>query len=330
MAMNFPILSTGAALPRTCVSNDDLVARGVETNDAWIVSRTGIRQRYICEKDESTFTLARDAAVQALERAGIAAADVGVIVVATCTPDLSFPSVAALVQGAIGAPTTCAALDVNGACSGFIMALATAKGLLAQGMGKHALVIGAETFSRVVDWNDRGTCVLFGDGAGAVVMGCTDDGVKGLTGDAAPQGLLAVELGMDGTQAGCLKSSGGVSSTQTAGVVVMQGREVFKQAVRQMGQVPPVLAQAGLALGDVDWLVPHQANVRILEAARDALGVAADKLVVTVDKHANTSAASIPLALDAAVTDGRIARGDIVLMQAFGAGLSWGSAVVRW
>lgn len=323
MDMHFPLISTGCALPKACVSNADLVLRGVDTSDEWIVTRTGIGQRYICGEGESTFTLARDAARQALERAGVDPAEVGVVVVATCTPDLTFPSVAAMVQGALGLPSACAAMDVNGACSGFVMALATARGLLMQGMGRYALVIGAETFSRVVDWNDRGTCVLFGDGAGAVVM----ERAEG----AASRGLLAVELGMDGTQVDALKSSGGVSSTQTAGVVLMNGKEVFRQAVRQMGEVPAaLLAEAGVDLEDVDWLVPHQANRRILEAAAAHLGVDPAKLVITVDQHANTSAASIPLALDVAVQDGRIVSGDLVLMQAFGAGLGWGGAVVRW
>lgn len=322
--MNTPshtILATGSALPSLCLSNEDLRARGVDTTDDWVRTRTGITQRYICGAGETTATLATAAAKQALQRANIQPSQLGAIVVATCTPDFTFPSVAAITQGAIGAPTTCAVLDVNAACSGFVHALATAQGLLAHSSQPYALVIGAETFSKVVDWNDRGTCVLFGDGAGAIVVKREDTNTG--------KGILGIELGADGTQIAPLKSSGGVATTQTAGVVQMQGAEVFKQAVRQMGQPPALLAKLGLTLNDIDWLIPHQANKRILTAAAEALGFPHEKVVITVDKHANTSAASIPLALDAATTDGRLKPGQTILLQAFGAGMAWGSAVVK-
>lgn len=321
MSVTHTIISTGSALPTLCLSNDDLRARGVDTTDEWIRTRTGIEQRHICTEGETTATLATAAAKQALQRAGIKAEQLGAIVVATCTPDLTFPSVAAITQGAIGAPTTCAVLDVNAACSGFVHALATAQGLLAHSAQPYALVIGAEAFSKVVDWNDRGTCVLFGDGAGAIVLKREDSSTG--------KGILGIELGADGTQIAPLKSSGGVATTQTAGVVQMQGAEVFKQAVRQMGQPPALLAKLGLTLNDIDWLIPHQANKRILTAAAESLGVPLEKVVITVNKHANTSAASIPLALDVAMHDGRIKPGHTILLQAFGAGMAWGSVVVR-
>jgi 3-oxoacyl-[acyl-carrier-protein] synthase-3 len=319
----YPILATGAALPGVRLTNADLVARGVQTTDEWVKTRTGIAQRYICGPSESTFTLALAAGRQALERAGMGAEKVGVILVATCTPDLTFPSVAAMAHGALGLPKDCIAMDINAACSGFVHALATARALLADGQGRGALVIGADAFSKIVDWNDRGTCVLFGDGAGAVVMG--KEPAAG-----TPRGLLGSELGTDGTQVDPLKASGGVATTQTAGVVLMKGGEVFKLAVRQMGSVPPILGKLGLALKDIDWLVPHQANLRILEAAREALQLPPEKVVITVDAHANTSAASIPLALDTAARDGRLKTGDVVLLEAFGAGMAWSSAVLRW
>ncbi|MBI1308753.1 MAG: beta-ketoacyl-ACP synthase III [Proteobacteria bacterium] len=325
-AFSFPILATGSALPKKAWSNAALIAeKGLDSSDEWIVSRTGIKQRYIVGEGESTFTLARDAVRQALSRAGVDAKDVGVLVVATCTPDLTFPSVGALVHGDLGLPPECAVLDVNAACSGFIHALAVARGLLAGSHAHYALVVGAETFSNVVDWSDRGTCVLFGDGAGAVVIrkerGSEERGTRG---------VLGVSLGAEGACVEMLKSSGGVAQGRVAGVVQMNGREVFKHAVRQMGEVPPLLAECKVRLADVDWVVPHQANLRILEAAALSLGVQMEKVVVTVDKHANTSAASIPLALDTAVQDGRIKRGDLVLLQAFGAGFAWSTGLLRW
>lgn len=324
MAMNVRVVSTGSALPKAVWSNADLIAaKGLDSDDAWIRERTGITQRYIAGEGESTFTLARDAARQALERAGVSPAQVGVLVVATCSPDLSFPSVAALVHGDLGFGQNCAVLDINAACSGFIHGLAVARGLLDTMGGEFAVVVGAETFSNLVDWNDRGTCVLFGDGAGAVV----------LKRESGERGILALELGADGTCAPLLQSTGGVARGQVAGHVLMNGREVYKHAVRQMGDkaaAERVLAEAGLGLDDVDWVIPHQANARIIEAAAQGLGLPHDRVVVTVDRHANTSAASIPLALDVAVNDGRVKAGNVLLLQAFGAGFAWSSAVLRW
>lgn len=317
----FPILSVGSALPRRRVTNAELAemlaARGVETSDAWIAEMTGIGQRYFCEEEENTFTLARHAVETALSRAGVRAADVGVLVVATCTPPENFPSVAAQVHGALGMPPACMALDINAACSGFVHALAVARGLLESQQARYAVVAGAEQFSKILDFDDRRTCVLFGDGAGAVVMAREE-----LNQGAPARGLLAVKAGTDGEM--------GPALTTHLGHISMQGREVFKHAVRQMGRVPAVLAEAGLALENVDHVVPHQANVRILEAAAKTLGVDPAKVVMTVGLHANTSAASIPLALDVAAAGGRFAAGDILLLQAFGAGFTWSDAVVRW
>jgi 3-oxoacyl-[acyl-carrier-protein] synthase-3 len=304
------------------VSNAALIAeKGLESTPEWIESRTGIRQRFLCGEGETTATLATAAARQVLERAGVDAAEVGVVLVATCTPDKTFPATAALVQGALGVGTGAAVMDVNAACSGFIHALAVARGLMETLAARHALVIGADTFGNLVDWQDRGTCVLFGDGAGAVVLE---------RGQGTGAGVLGIELGADGRQAGLLISSGGTATTRDAGVVLMNGREVFKHAVRQMGALPALLAEHGVAAGDLDWLVPHQANARIIEAAAAALEIPLSKVVMTVGDHANTSAASIPLALDAAARDGRLRAGNLVLLQAFGAGFSWSTALLRW
>ena len=325
IAYELPILGVGAALPARCVSNNqlvaDLAARGVETNSEWIESRTGIQQRYICDEAEGTLSLAREAVGKAIASSGVALDDITVLVVATCSPERTFPSVAAMVQGELALPTTCFALDVNAACGGFLAALSVARGhLLAAGKGT-AVVVGVDVFSRLVDWQDRGTCVLFGDGAGALVMK-----VQPQTG-VEPVGLLGVSMGSDGTMASALQATGGVSLTGTAGVVEMQGREVFKHAVRQMGSAPALLADVGLTLNDVDFVVPHQANLRILEAAAKSLDLPMEKVVVTVDKHANTSAASIPLALNEAWE--RFDKGDVLLLQAFGAGFVWGDAVIK-
>lgn len=318
-------VATGSALPKQVWTNEALIkAKGLDSSDAWVKERTGIAQRYIVSEGETTFTLARDAVKQALGRAGIETEQVGVLVVATCTPDLTFPSVAALVHGDLGFAGECAVLDINAACSGFIHALAVAKGLLAMNTKDYAVVVGAETFSNLVDWNDRGTCLLFGDGAGAVVLKKTKE---------AGKGLLALSLGADGTAAPMLQSSAGVARGQKAGVVLMNGREVYKRAVRQMGSrvaTDALLAEAKLKFEEVDWLVPHQANARIIEAAAAEVGLPMDKVVMTVGEHANTSAASIPLALDVAVQDGRIKAGNVLLLQAFGAGFAWSGAVVRW
>jgi 3-oxoacyl-[acyl-carrier-protein] synthase-3 len=320
------VVATGRALPARVWTNHDLIAaRHLDSTPEWIESRTGIAQRYLVGEGESTFTLARDAARAALAKAGVAPSSVGVVIVATCTPDLTFPSVAALVQADLGVGTQAVVLDVNAACSGFVHALAVADGLMAAQTADYALVIGAETFSNVVDWSDRATCVLFGDGAGAVLLRKVPvaDG----------RGLLAYELGADGHFAPELCASHGVARGRQAGVVQMNGREVFRQAVRQMGdlaQAQALLAQVGAQMDDVDWVVPHQANVRILDAAATELGVPRGKVVVTVDRHANTSAASIPLALDVAVEEGKIQTGQLLLLQAFGAGFVWSSAVLRW
>ena len=324
MSMNIRIIGTGSALPAKAWTNDELIAeKGLESSDAWIKERTGIGQRYIVGEGETTFTLARDAVKRALESAGVGPEKVGVLVVATCTPDLTFPSVAALVHGDLGLAHNCVVLDVNAACSGFVHGLAVARGLMLAGKAEYGVVVGAETFSNLLDWNDRTTSVLFGDGAGAVV----------LQKDASESGILSIEMGADGTCAPQLQSSGGVARGRVAGTVQMNGREVYKHAVRQMGSVSEaekLMAEAGLKLADVDWMVPHQANSRIIEAAAQSLGISMDKVVVTVNLHANTSAATIPLALDVAVKDGRIKAGDVVMLQAFGAGFAWSGAVIRW
>lgn len=334
--MSYPLLTAALALPRTCVSNAQLTAqlaaKGVETSPEWIESRTGITQRYICDADETTFTLARDAAQKALKQANISPSQLGAILVATCTPDLTFPSVAAMVHGALGASPTCAAMDINGACSGFLMALATAKGLLMQGHGTHALIIGADTFSHMVNWADRNTCILFGDGAGAVVMAKDNSNTSALrhSGTPLPQGLLGVELGTDGTNIAPLQASGGVATTQTAGITLMDGKKVYQHAVKQMSQTPPLLASLGLTLADINLFIPHQANRRILEAAAHNLGIPLENMVITVGQHANTSAASIPLAMATALAEGRLHPGQTILLQAFGAGFAWGNAILKW
>ena len=318
-------LATGSALPATCLSNAEFIARhNLESSDEWIVTRTGITQRYMVKDGESTFTLARDAAQRALHTAGVDAAQVGILLVATCTPNLTFPSVAAMVHGALGLPAGCVVLDINAACSGFVHALAVANGLLRTTAHTYALVVGAETFSNVLDYTDRTTSVLFGDGAGAVLL-------KKETGDQG--GLLGFVLGADGSKGPDLQSTAGVAQGRSAGTVSMNGREVFKHAVRQMGNpddIAAVLAPHNLSQADIDWVVPHQANLRIIEAAAQSLGMPMEKVIVTVDIHANTSAATIPLALDVAVRDGRIQPGNLLLLQAFGAGFAWSTAAVRW
>ncbi len=325
MSFDIRVISTGSALPKQVLTNDALISlKGLESNDQWIRERTGITQRYIVGEGETTFTLARDAVKAALTRGGVPADKVGVLIVATCTPDLTFPSVAALVHGDLKLNHGCVVLDVNAACSGFVHALAVARGLMLAGDADYGVVVGAETFSNLLDWNDRTTCVLFGDGAGAVVLKKEA---------AAGQGILSIDMGADGTCAPQLQSTGGVARGQVAGKVSMNGRDVYKHAVRQMGsklEAEKLLAKAGMAIGDVDWVVPHQANLRIIEASAAGVGVPMDKVVVTVDQHANTSAATIPLALDVAVKDGRIKAGDVVMLQAFGAGFAWSGAVIKW
>ncbi|RYG62249.1 MAG: ketoacyl-ACP synthase III [Alphaproteobacteria bacterium] len=325
MSFDIRVISTGSALPKQVWTNEALIeAKGLESNDQWIRERTGITQRYIVSEGETTFTLARDAVKEALTRAGVPSDKVGVLIVATCTPDLTFPSVAALVHGDLGFAHNSVVLDINAACSGFVHGLAVARSLMLASDAEFGVVVGAETFSNLLDWNDRTTCVLFGDGAGAVVLKKEA---------AAGQGVLAIDMGADGTCAPHLQSSAGVARGRAAGNVLMNGREVYKHAVRQMGskaEAEKLLAHAGLHISDVNWVVPHQANLRIIEASAAGVGVPMDKVVVTVDQHANTSAATIPLALDVAVKDGRIKTGDVVMLQAFGAGFAWSGAVVRW
>ena len=314
------LVGTGSALPRTRVSNDELAKR-VDTSDEWIVERTGIRFRHIAEADETTGTLAADAARHALAAAGLVPADIGLIIVATATPDNTFPATATKVQALIGAPD-CIAFDVAAVCSGFLYALSVADSMLRTGAAKHALVIGSETFSRILDWEDRGTCVLFGDGAGAVVLSAEEV--------ANDRGILATRLHAEGQYGDMLYVDGGPSTTGTVGHVRMQGREVFRHAVTNLAAVlGEVLADVGLSAADIDWVVPHQANKRIIDATAKKLGLPAERVVLTVDQHANTSAASVPLALDLAVRDGRIRRGDLVVLEAMGGGFTWGAAVLR-
>jgi 3-oxoacyl-[acyl-carrier-protein] synthase-3 len=313
------ISGVGSALPRKQVSNEELAQR-VDTTDAWIVERTGIRNRHVAAEDETTATLATAAALRALEHAGAAPRDIDLIVLATATPDQTFPSSATKVQAALGIDD-CIAFDVHAVCTGFLYALTVADSMLRSGNAKKALVIGSETFSRILDWEDRTTCVLFGDGAGALVLSAED----------TESGILATRLHADGRHNDLLFVDGGPSTTGTVGKLRMKGREVFRHAVVNLSAVlNEVLAEAGLTTADVDWVVPHQANARILDATARKLGLSPDKVVVTVDQHANTSAASVPLALDTAVRDGRIKRGDVVVLEAMGGGFTWGAAALRY
>ncbi len=314
----------GGSLPARVVTNDEL-SRRLETTDSWIVERTGIRQRHVSAPGELTSDLATAAARRALEVAGMGADEVDLIVLATTTPDETFPATATKVQRALGM-TRGAAFDVQAVCAGFIFAMATADSFIRTGQAATALVIGAETFSRLLDWNDRATCVLFGDGAGAVVLRAGEG-----EGTSRDRGVLSNHLHSDGRQHDMLYVDGGVSSTGTAGVVRMAGREMFRHAVVHLAEaVEEALAANGLTPGDIDWLVPHQANKRIIDATLKKLGLSADKLVLTVDRHANTSAASVPLALAEAADDGRIRPGQLVVIEAIGGGLAWGSCAIRW
>ncbi|MET3713284.1 3-oxoacyl-[acyl-carrier-protein] synthase-3 [Sphingomonas trueperi] len=323
MTVRSVILGTGSALPAQRVSNAELAER-VDTSDEWIVERTGIRFRHIAGPEETTGTLAADAARAALESAGVEASSIDLIVLATATPDQTFPATATRVQNALGI-LDCVAFDVAAVCSGFLYAVQVADSMLRAGVHRRALVIGAETFSRLLDWEDRTTCVLFGDGAGAIVLEAQD------TDGEAPQGILSTKLHADGRYNDLLYVDGGVSTTGTVGKLRMKGREVFRHAVVNLASVMnESLAMAGLQAGDVDWVVPHQANARILDATARKLDLAPEKVIVTVDRHANTSAASVPLALDTAVRDGRIQRGDLLVLEAMGGGFTWGAAVVRF
>ncbi|MEO8559265.1 MAG: beta-ketoacyl-ACP synthase III [Rhodospirillales bacterium] len=318
------VVGCGAYLPGDPVSNE-MLAKRVDTSDEWIQQRTGILQRHIAADGELTSGLALKAAERALVHAGVKVSELDLIVLATATPDETFPATATKVQAELGMIRG-AAFDVQAVCSGFVYSLSIADSMMRAGMAGTALVIGAETFSRILDWTDRTTCVLFGDGAGAVVLKAGQG-----KGDATDRGVLANVLHSDGRHHDLLYVDGGPSSTQRAGFLKMQGKEVFKHAVTNLAAVVgESLSAAGLTTADVDWIVPHQANKRILDGTARKLGISPDKVVVTVDKHANTSAASIPLALNEAVTDGRIKPGQIVLLEAMGGGLTWGASVVRW
>lgn len=322
MTPRIVVAGCGSALPSRRVSNQEL-AETVDTSDEWIVERTGIRWRHIAGEGETTASLATEAARRALAAAGIEPSQVGLIVLATATPDQTFPASATIVQAALGI-ADCVAFDVAAVCSGFLYALSVAENMMRGGTAKVALVIGAETFSRILDWEDRGTCVLFGDGAGAMVLRAEES--KG----SPPKGILSVSLHADGRHNQLLFVDGGPSTTGTVGKLRMKGPEVFKHAVTNLSQVlTEVLEKAQLTASDVDWVVPHQANSRILAATARKLGLDPSKVVVTVDEHANTSAASVPLAFDTAVKDGRIKPGDLVVLEAMGGGFTWGAAAIR-
>jgi 3-oxoacyl-[acyl-carrier-protein] synthase-3 len=317
------VLGTGSHLPSRVLTNRDLESL-VDTNDAWIVERTGIRERRIAAEGETTSDLALAASRHALAAAGLKPGDIDLVIVATSTPDMVFPSTACLLQGKLGIRHG-AAFDVQAVCSGFVYALAMADNFLRLGQGRTALVIGAETFTRLLDWNDRTTCVLFGDGAGAVVLRAEEG-----TGTAADRGVLTTHLHSDGRHRDALYVDGGPSTTGTVGHVRMKGQEVFRHAVNRLAEVvDEALAATGITAADIDWLVPHQANRRIIDAMGRKLGLPAEKVVVTVDRHANTSAASIPLALAEAAADGRIRPGHLVLIEAMGGGFTWGSVLLR-
>ena len=316
------LTGTGSALPRRALGNEEL-AKMVDTSDEWIVERTGIRNRHIAAPDETTSTLATEAARNAIAAAGLSPSDIDLIVLATATPDQTFPATATQVQHALGCNGGIA-FDIAAVCSGFLYALGVADSMLRTGMANRALVIGSETFSRILDWEDRATCVLFGDGAGAIVLEAREQ-----EGD-APRGVLATRLHADGAHNQLLYVDGGPSTTGAVGKLRMQGREVFRHAVTNLSNVlREVLADTGVSAQEIDWVVPHQANARILDATARKLGLPMEKMIVTVDQHANTSAASVPLALDAAVRDGRIKPGQLVMLEAMGGGFTWGASLLR-
>lgn len=318
------LIATGSYLPAKVLSNDEL-AKSVETSDEWIVERTGIRQRHIAAEGEFTSDLAVAASKQALGHADLSPNSIDLIIVATTTPDHTFPACATAVQRKLGA-TKATAFDVQAVCSGFVYALAIADNFIKAGQATTALVIGAETFSRLLDWSDRSTCVLFGDGAGAVILRAEEG-----TGTVLDRGVLATHLGSDGRHYEALYVDGGPSTTGTTGHVKMNGREVFRHAVTALvGATNQVLETAGVTIKDIDWLVPHQANFRILQAVAQRLDLADDRILMTVDHHANTSAASIPLALAEAAMAGRFKRDQLMVMNAMGGGFSWGAALIRW
>jgi 3-oxoacyl-[acyl-carrier-protein] synthase III len=323
-AIRSVVLGCGSYLPERILTNAELATR-LDTSDEWIVQRTGIRERHVAAEGEFTSHLAIKAARAALHHARLDAQSIDLIVLATSTPDNTFPATAVAVQEGLGINHG-AAFDLQAVCSGFVFALATADNFLRAGSYKRALVIGAETFSRILDWNDRGTCVLFGDGAGAVVLEAQTE-----AGKTSDRGVLTTHLRSDGRHKSKLYVDGGPSSTQTVGLLRMEGREVFKHAV---GMITDVIVDAfnatGLTADDIDWFIPHQANKRIIDASAHKLHIAPHKVVLTVDLHGNTSAASIPLALAVAVKDGRVKKGDLLLFEAMGGGFTWGSALVRW
>jgi 3-oxoacyl-[acyl-carrier-protein] synthase III len=318
------VRSVGAYLPARVVTNEEL-SKTVDTTDEWIMQRTGIRQRHLAAEGENTSDLAVAAGRRAMENAGVGVEDIDLIIVATTTPDMTFPSTATLVQQKLGMRHG-AAFDIQAVCSGFVYAVAIADSYLKNGLARRALIIGAETFSRLLDWTDRTTCVLFGDGAGAAVIELAKT-----SGSDAGRGILASSLRSDGHHWNKLYVDGGPSSTMTVGHVRMEGKEVFKHAVGMITDVVyATLEQAGYTIADLDWFVPHQANKRIIDGVGVKLHLPAEKVVVTVDRHANTSAASVPLALATAVADGRIKRGDLVMIEAMGGGFTWGASLIRW
>lgn len=323
MSARSQVISTGSYLPEKILTNSELEGL-VDTSDEWIFQRSGIRSRRIAADNESTSDMAVKAAKAALECSEISAADIDGIIVATTTPDHTFPSVAVSVQDVLGIPVGIA-FDVQAACSGFIYALSVADNFIKAGQMKRVLVIGAEKMSSIVDWSDRATCVLFGDGAGAIILEAKEDAVD------ADAGLLSTHLYANGNMRNLLYTDGGVSTTGSSGHIIMQGREVFKHAVRLMADAVNVaLIENDMSSDDIDWLVPHQANLRIIESTAKKLSMPMDRVVVSVEEHGNTSAASIPLAFDCAVKDGRIKKGDLVLFEALGGGLTWGSALLRF
>ncbi len=322
--MTTHIIGSGSYLPERILTNGEL-ATTVDTSDEWIASRTGIRQRHIAADGEMTSDLAFNASLNALDSAGIKANDIDLIIVATTTPDHTFPSVATSVQAKLGI-TRGAAFDIQAVCSGFIYALSVADNMIRGGQAETALVIGAETFSRIIDWTDRSTCVLFGDGAGAVVLRAGKDAAN-----KPKRGILSTHLHSDGRLENLLFTDGGPSSTKTSGHVKILGRQVFKHAVTKLSEVvEEALSANSMDCSEIDWLIPHQANLRIIEHTAKKLGIEKDRTVVTVDKHANTSSASVPLALDTAVRDGRVHSGDLIVMEAIGGGMTWGACIVRW
>lgn len=325
------VVGCGSHLPERILTNAELAAR-MDTSDEWIVARTGIKQRHIAADGEVTSDLGAEAGKAALANAGIRPEAIDVIVVGTTTPDDTFPATATRIQAKMGL-TNAFAFDVQAVCSGFVFALAVADNFIKTGQAKSALVVGAETYSRILDWTDRGTCVLFGDGAGAIVLtaGESDNVMSGEAGWGQAPGVLSTHLYSDGRYRDILYVDGGPSATQTVGHLRMSGKDVFRHAVKNLAAAAEDAVKAnGLTFSDIDWIVPHQANMRIIESLARKTGVPHDRIVATIDHHANTSAASIPLALDEAVRDGRIKSGDLLLMEAIGGGLAWGAALVRW